>query len=579
MARFDLEKLTTQLPVLNTARFQALQQRIQARQLIVKEGRRPHLGISTLVGKPWKPITFEERFKELQLLIQDYRQVVETLQRHRSAYHQFFFKLKIAVKEAVSEKCERIQLAEQKRLAQQQRSLQRKRPAFLDIIKRQEKQLSRSVRLLGQATFLLLRKVDLFAISLDKLADDQHLQESVLGELLEDLNDYHQIYELQAEIDQIERDIAEMADVALNFEDLMRDYLGPFQVLLEQVVSVDQDLLKAAEEIKNATANLLNDNFNTIAAFRLDQADSALLEFLIRSQLSRDWLLHALSRVQSSSLSQTLDLEQLLKAPSPATVQPQTSATPDPQLQDGPESQDVESASDPEQPIAASTETPDTAAQSQPEDAKATPADLSIHSAIENIQTFVSARLGFEASDDPSTPLTITVDPMEVPPQYSYLQTCLANQQWLEADQETRRLLLDLAGQPKQNFLLENQVTALAVADLGLLDQLWVIYSQGKFGLSVQKAIWESQRVGGQAGSFTLEMATEFGTQVQWREQSQWLTYDQLIFSIEAPMGHLPCLWYDATIQRGSFRRIFGLLSALFLRFQEGESHLNEDPN
>ncbi|MBW4592221.1 MAG: GUN4 domain-containing protein [Brasilonema angustatum HA4187-MV1] len=70
--------------------------------------------------------------------------------------------------------------------------------------------------------------------------------------------------------------------------------------------------------------------------------------------------------------------------------------------------------------------------------------------------------------------------------------------------------------------------------DLRTIDQLWVKYSGGRFGFSVQKRIWE--RVG--------EDYEKFGDRVGWRKgmfwNREWLNYNELTFSINAPQGHLP---------------------------------------
>ncbi|NEQ19084.1 MAG: hypothetical protein F6K28_03965 [Microcoleus sp. SIO2G3] len=65
--------------------------------------------------------------------------------------------------------------------------------------------------------------------------------------------------------------------------------------------------------------------------------------------------------------------------------------------------------------------------------------------------------------------------------------------------------------------------------------QLWVKYSDGRFGFSVQKRIWES--VGKDSG--------KFGDRVSWSKGmfvKKWRDYDELIFSTNAPEGHLPAL-------------------------------------
>lgn len=78
------------------------------------------------------------------------------------------------------------------------------------------------------------------------------------------------------------------------------------------------------------------------------------------------------------------------------------------------------------------------------------------------------------------------------------------------------------------------------VKDLRTIDQLWLNYSNGKFGFSVQKQIWTSSQVGGKVGEFDWDKFEKLADMVGWRKNNSWLRYDQLIFNIKAPHGHFP---------------------------------------
>ncbi len=78
---------------------------------------------------------------------------------------------------------------------------------------------------------------------------------------------------------------------------------------------------------------------------------------------------------------------------------------------------------------------------------------------------------------------------------------------------------------------------------LNEIDQLWVKYSQGKFGFSIQKRIWESVGGSPDAGYLTWK---EFGEQVEWYSEENdhdWKEYKSLPFSIESSKGNLPALY------------------------------------
>ncbi|WP_254625990.1 GUN4 domain-containing protein [Nostoc sp. TCL240-02] len=71
------------------------------------------------------------------------------------------------------------------------------------------------------------------------------------------------------------------------------------------------------------------------------------------------------------------------------------------------------------------------------------------------------------------------------------------------------------------------------------MDQLWVKYSNGRFGFSVQKKIYLS--VGGKAdGEFYKEAWEKLGDRVGWKVKRNWIHHSDVVFNASAPEGHLP---------------------------------------
>jgi eukaryotic-like serine/threonine-protein kinase len=122
---------------------------------------------------------------------------------------------------------------------------------------------------------------------------------------------------------------------------------------------------------------------------------------------------------------------------------------------------------------------------------------------------------------------------------YGRLRYLLAAGRWKEADQETARVMLKMAGE-KERYLNISSIDKISCEDLRTIDQLWVKYSNGRFGFSVQKCIYQS--LGG-TRELDMKIWEEFGDRVGWRVNSNWLGYDELKFNTKAPEGHLPVLW------------------------------------
>ena len=120
---------------------------------------------------------------------------------------------------------------------------------------------------------------------------------------------------------------------------------------------------------------------------------------------------------------------------------------------------------------------------------------------------------------------------------YNKLQNYLKAGNWKEADKETERVMLAVAKREKEDWLDDKSIDNFPCADLRTIDQLWVKYSDGRFGFSVQKRIY--QGLGG-TREYDLEIWKKFGEEVGWRKGGSWLWYKDITFDKKAPKGHLP---------------------------------------
>jgi hypothetical protein len=147
---------------------------------------------------------------------------------------------------------------------------------------------------------------------------------------------------------------------------------------------------------------------------------------------------------------------------------------------------------------------------------------------------------------------------------YSKLRDFLKNQQWLEADQETLFIMqkilpfTDEGGFVDENFV--GDMSQFPCMDLQAIDQLWVKYSNGHFGFSVQKAIWE--KIGGNLdkdfddGQQSL-LLDVFSPQVGWKIDDFFPSPFELNFSLDAPQGELPATWVNSDSVVAADRNIF----------------------
>ncbi len=156
---------------------------------------------------------------------------------------------------------------------------------------------------------------------------------------------------------------------------------------------------------------------------------------------------------------------------------------------------------------------------------------------------------------------------------YTKLRDLLASGQWREADKETYAVMVKAANREQEGYLTDESIEKFPCTDLRTIDQLWVKYSKGRFGFSVQKRIWES--VSGKPGEYEYEILKKFGDRVGWlkwekedglglKKEEQWQSID-IIFDLNAPQGHLPSGRFFIGIVLGVFGEIFGM-GGLFSR-------------
>ncbi len=150
-----------------------------------------------------------------------------------------------------------------------------------------------------------------------------------------------------------------------------------------------------------------------------------------------------------------------------------------------------------------------------------------------------------------------------LPSKYFKLRQFLAARKWEDADDETYEVMLKVVGREEGPWLDVKDIEQFPCEDLNIIDQLWLKYSGGKFGFSVQKKIY--QKLGGTKES-NKETWENFGKQVGWYINESWtfVNYEKIDGkeSVDVPyLGHLPLRF---SRYRGGFK--MGAMGYLFSR-------------
>ncbi|NJN21014.1 MAG: GUN4 domain-containing protein [Leptolyngbya sp. RL_3_1] len=124
---------------------------------------------------------------------------------------------------------------------------------------------------------------------------------------------------------------------------------------------------------------------------------------------------------------------------------------------------------------------------------------------------------------------------------YTRLRDLLKAGQWKEADLETDHRMLEAVGRKSDDYIRDEELKNFPCEDLRTIDGLWVKYSQGKWGFSVQKRIYVecgAKLDGKYPGD---KIWYEFCQRVGWRKGNSYVNYSDLTFDPSiSPAGEFP---------------------------------------
>ncbi|MGG6237919.1 GUN4 domain-containing protein [Nodosilinea sp. AN01ver1] len=149
----------------------------------------------------------------------------------------------------------------------------------------------------------------------------------------------------------------------------------------------------------------------------------------------------------------------------------------------------------------------------------------------------------------PSTPTAEDDLSSETGIDYTRLRDLLKAQDWRAADKETYKVMIRAIGKKSRQWFTSDELLNFPCSDLRTIDRLWVKYSQGKFGFSVQKKIYVEYGAkldGKYPGdkiwhTFCDRVGWRKGGKY-WRKDSKYLNYSDLKANPSlSPDGEFPC--------------------------------------
>jgi hypothetical protein len=132
---------------------------------------------------------------------------------------------------------------------------------------------------------------------------------------------------------------------------------------------------------------------------------------------------------------------------------------------------------------------------------------------------------------------------------YNNLKNFLKEQNFKAADQETTKIMLDVAGEERDN-LTPDDLNKFPCNALFVIDKLWRKYSNDKFGFSIQLKYYYD--VGGNIDTIRaqdIKVMKKYAQKIGWFDQNQNSRaddYQNWDFSLSAPEGCFPAHWWKS---------------------------------
>lgn len=155
--------------------------------------------------------------------------------------------------------------------------------------------------------------------------------------------------------------------------------------------------------------------------------------------------------------------------------------------------------------------------------------------AIEVIEEYSGIKFQKEAREGLKTK-PLELGPFE--PDYKLLEELLDNKEYGKADDETRKIMYKVSG-INDGYLDISAMRNIPCEHIKYLDELWMRYSNDRFGFTPQRDIWVT--VSNSKNNSQLNTNERFGNSVGWRkEDGKWLTIAEIHESKDYKKGYFP---------------------------------------
>ena len=289
MTSITLFGTTYELPVIKDEQFESLQTAIREHRevLSVDEKKR---GILGLFAKK-ESLSAEERLRRMESLVTHYDELINLLRFKISACRQVFEAIGDGVEAEFLRKLDTLEKLEQDRQRLAANFIKAGHSESAAIFEEQRQNIRNMVTNLSRSAILILKKLRHALDALETLASNDEKQRMVYENLKNDVGLYRQYYDFNQKMAAVQQEIAQLTNIALEFDNILRDNLGPLGILVDQISQIDSRLSESLVEIEKLSAELEKGNTSTEALSLVsDRLVSSIISGRMRSDVISDIL-------------------------------------------------------------------------------------------------------------------------------------------------------------------------------------------------------------------------------------------------------------------------------------------------
>ncbi len=271
------------LPAIKDGRFDELQRAIQEGRERVAQSDQPRGLLGLLKAKP--DLDPGERLAEMENLVDNYDELIRVLREKIEACRDVFAQIGQGVEEEFVQRLAELEQAERRRQELAARIAGAGHGEAAAGMDESGASIRAMVGDLSRATILIIRKLNHALAALSALASDDEAQRRVYEKLKNDVGLFRDVHEFNRDLSRLAREIAQITNLALSFDAILRDNLGPLAVLIDEIGQVDSRLGESLAEIERLSAELQKGRLSGLGR---DLLSDNFVSFLIGARLRGD---------------------------------------------------------------------------------------------------------------------------------------------------------------------------------------------------------------------------------------------------------------------------------------------------